>query len=236
MTDTTEAAEAKIAEAHKSMDDAEAILAGKAPAKPTELVLILDRSGSMEGIRSSVEAGLESMLHEQRSIQGDVTITVAQFDTEYELLYTREPLAGVKSIVCEPRGMTALLDGIGITLTTVAAGRAADPKRPELVIVVVATDGMENASKEWTQAKINDLITARRKDGWQFVFLAANQDAILSGQQMGFQKTSAVNYCATERGTRQTYRALSQNMLSCRSGAINNLDFSDEQRKGAMSE
>ena len=133
-----------------------------------------------------------------------------------------------------PQGSTALLDAIGRTIndTGKRLERMAEDQRPEKVIFVVLTDGEENASREFSAEKVNDMITHQRDAyKWEFVFLGANQDAITTASRLGIQPQNALTYAANSVGTKQAYRSLSANMLKMRSGATSDMGFTDEDRE-----
>ena len=126
----------------------------------THLYVLLDRSGSMQSIKSDIVGGFDAFVAEQRSATGECRMTLARFDNEYELVFADLPIAQVGSLVLEPRGSTALLDSIGRLVVDAGARLAARPEheRPGTVVVAVMTDGFENASREWTHASIKALV------------------------------------------------------------------------------
>ncbi|KMO70051.1 vWA domain-containing protein [Mycolicibacterium chlorophenolicum] len=163
----------------------------------TLIAALLDRSGSMETSKRATEDGWRELINEQRLLPGQCQMTLAQFDTDYEVLYAPTPIDEVPDLVVEPRGMTALLDAVGRFVTEVGARLAALPEeqRPGHVICVIMTDGMENASHEWTWQAVKDLITGQR-DQWQwtFLFIGANIDAVEVGARMGFSAENSITY------------------------------------------
>lgn len=164
----------------------------------THLYFLLDRSGSMQSIKTDTEGGFDAFITEQReAVTGECRVTLAQFDNSYEVLYSDVPLAEVPPLDLVPRGSTALLDAMGRLITDAGAQLAALPEeqRPGTVVVAVMTDGHENASKEWTHPAIKALVeqqtTAYR---WQFMYMGADQDAIEVGRSIGVAADHAVTY------------------------------------------
>lgn len=166
----------------------------------TELVCILDRSGSMEAIRDDAIGGFNAFLDAQRDEPGETRLTLVQFDDRYDVLADHVPLAHVPPLAREtfvPRGSTALLDAIARTLDAVGKRLAAtpEPERPSKVVVAVVTDGQENASRHATRQQVFDRIAHQRDVyGWAFVFLAANQDAIAGAVALGMQADDGVAF------------------------------------------
>jgi len=162
----------------------------------TLLVFLLDRSGSMQSIKSDVEGGFAAFIDEQRQAPGDCAATLAQFDTEYELVYHRVPVGEVPALNLQPRGGTALLDAMGKLITDTAAQLDAAPEaeRPGTVIVAIMTDGYENSSREWTHPAIKSLVEQQTKHGWEFLYMGADQDAIEVGARLGVQRDKSVTY------------------------------------------
>ncbi len=182
----------------------------------THISLVLDRSGSMEQMRTDAIGGFNTFLRDQQVAPGTATLTLAQFDDRYECSYDVAPIATVKPLdmtTFVPRGSTALLDALGKAMDETGARLAAlpDAERPEKVLFVTLTDGMENASRTFTRAQIFDKITHQRDHyDWEFVFLAANQDAIEAGAAMGFTADSSATYAGTGKGQQAAMQAVSQ--------------------------
>ncbi|MDH6680454.1 hypothetical protein M2284_004683 [Rhodococcus sp. LBL1] len=163
----------------------------------TLIAVLLDRSGSMHSIKSDTEGGFDAFIAEQRAQPGTAEVTLAQFDREYERVYTTVPISQVPPLELRPRGSTALLDGIGRFTTEIGEELAARPEaeRPGDVIVVVVTDGHENSSTEWTLGSVKDAITRQEQVyGWDYVFLGANMDAVSVGRHMGFAADKSITY------------------------------------------
>ena len=163
----------------------------------THLYFLLDRSGSMQSIKSDIEGGFAAFIEEQRKAPGECRVTLAQFDDEYDVVYSARPLADVPPLDLKPRNMTALLDAMGRLITSAGAGLAALPEaeRPGTVIVAIMTDGLENASHEWTHPAIRALVEQQTKDyEWQFMYLGADQDAVEVGKGLGVAAGASVTY------------------------------------------
>lgn len=190
----------------------------------TELVFILDRSGSMSGLESDTIGGFNAMLDKQKREAGDCTVTTVLFDDRYELLHDRIPLGGVAQISGREyfvRGSTALLDAIGRTIdkTVNVQKRTAESERAEKVLFVIITDGMENASREYGVDRVKAMIEWEQKEfGWEFLFLGANIDAIQVASRFGIPADRAVNYCPDGEGTRLNYDVVSATLASVRAG------------------
>lgn len=186
----------------------------------TELVFILDRSGSMSGLESDTIGGYNALLDKQRREAGEAIVTTVLFDDQYELLHDRINLKGVSPITDSAyfvRGNTALLDAIGRTVEKIANAqkRTAEPERAAHVMFVITTDGLENASKEYSADRVREMISRQKQDsGWEFLFLGANIDAVETASRFGIGADRAVNYHADPQGTRLNYEALGD-AVSC---------------------
>jgi Mg-chelatase subunit ChlD len=202
-------------------------------AEPTLLVLVVDRSGSMESIREDMEGGIKTLLSEQAEESGSCVVTLAQFDNEYELVADEVPVAELTTYRLVPRGSTALLDAIGRTISHVRARvEGLDPaQRPGHIVVAVITDGLENASTEWSHLQVMDSVKARIDEGWHFTFLGANQDAIEEGRSMGVAGESSLNYAATPEATREAMRSTSASMRRMRRGESKSLEYTEDERR-----
>jgi Mg-chelatase subunit ChlD len=170
----------------------------------TALLLVIDRSGSMAAIRDDMVGGLTELLRKQAAEPGRMTVDTVIFDDLIETTHVLDDPATVE-VVLEPRGVTALHDALGSSIVAFGGRLAAMPeeRRPGTVLVVVATDGMENASHEYTAAAVRRLVDEQRDSyGWDFVFLGANQDAVTTGGALGFARDSSIDFDADADGAR----------------------------------
>ena len=179
-------------------------------ATSMDLVLILDKSGSMYGLEKDTIGGFNSMLDKQRESNLPVKVTAVMFNNAVSTIYERTDLNKVKNITEKeytPQGTTALLDAVGNTLSQMKALPDIDAKGNK-VLVVITTDGKENASKEWTYGKVKKLISELQEKNFEFVFLGANIDAAAAAQNIGITKENAVKYKNTKSGVQANFRAV----------------------------
>jgi len=180
----------------------------------TEIACVIDRSGSMNSIRSDAIGGFNSFLKSQQEEPGEARVTLVLFDHEYQVTYENTEINNVPPLdnsTYEPRGTTALLDAIGRTIDDVGTrlGNTAEENRPGQVIVAILTDGLENASRQYSRKQIFDKITHQReKYNWEFVFLAANQDAISAARELAIDAADAEMFTADEAGAAQAFAAM----------------------------
>ena len=188
----------------------------------TELVFILDRSGSMGGLESDTIGGFNSVLSKQKKEEGYANITTVLFDDKYELLHDRCILRKVPDITANEyfvRGSTALLDAVGKTISKMinVQRQATEEERAEKVMFVIITDGMENASEEYSYSQINKMIDHQKKNyDWEFIFLGANIDAAEVAGRFGIAKDRAANYHADSKGTLLNYEVISNTVSQLR--------------------
>ncbi|MEU5409794.1 vWA domain-containing protein [Nocardia asteroides] len=205
----------------------------------TLIAVLLDRSGSMQSIKADTEGGLAAYFEQQRTVPKSIEVTLAQFDTAYEVVYANQPLDRVPPPNLVPRGGTALYDAVGKLVTDVGAELAARPEheRPGTVIVVVLTDGHENSSREWTHAAVKSLITQQQDVyNWTFVFLGANMDAVEVGTNLGIDRDSAITYAPVAGGVRGAFDALSAYSARAQAapaGSARRARFSTAERRKA---
>jgi len=172
----------------------------------TELVFILDRSGSMGGLESDTIGGFNALLKKQKKVPGEALITTVLFDDQYELLHDRINLRGVDLITSQDyyvRGSTALLDAVGKTILKIANAHqhTAEAERPESVMVVITTDDY---------SKVKQLVEKHKSLGWEFIFLGANIDAAETAEQFGIDKSRASNYHADSKGTELNFQVMNE--------------------------
>ena len=191
----------------------------------TELVMILDRSGSMGGLESDTIGGYNSMLRKQREAEGEVLVSTVLFDNTSEVLYDRIPLREMPQMTEKEyyvRGSTALLDAIGGAIHHIGNVHkyAREEDRPEKTIFVITTDGFENASRRYTYEKVRQMVERQKeKYGWEFLFLGANMDAIETAGRFGIAADRAVNYNSDAVGTALNYEVLADTVCEMRASA-----------------
>ena len=208
----------------------------KKKTKPTDIIVVLDRSGSMDSIGKSTVEGFNTFLKEQKAAKGEATLTLIQFDNEIQTDYLNESLNNVNELILGktfvPRATTALFDAIGQTI--------AKTKTKNDVVFVIITDGHENASKEYDQSKVFKMIEEKKAEGWNFLFLAANQDAMKSGASIGINASNSMTFAANDVSNTKMYMNFSKKISSYRSSkeemfsnavAMDSLTFTDEDRK-----
>lgn len=203
----------------------------------TELVFILDKSGSMSGLEADTIGGYNSMLAKQQAVEGECRITTALFDNNYELLHDRIDINAVSPITdkeYQVGGSTALLDAIGRTINKIgnAQKHTADDYRAEKVMFVIITDGEENSSREYSAEKVKAQIERQKtKYGWEFIFLGANIDAVQTARRFGIAPDRAVDYLADSEGTELNFKVMSAAVTAFRkAGTVDEACF-EEIRK-----
>jgi len=196
-------------------------------ANLTELVFILDRSGSMGGMENDTIGGFNSMLAKQQNEDGECRITTVLFDHEYELLHDRIDIKAVSQITNNDyfvRGQTALLDAVGKTINKIgdAQKNTAEDYRAEKVLFVITTDGMENASRKFNYGKIKKMIEKQKsKYNWEFIFLGANIDAVEVAGNFGISADRAQNFHNDSKGIEMNYHVLSKTIGAYRQAGVN---------------
>lgn len=193
----------------------------------TEIIFVVDRSGSMTSIAGDMRGGFDAFIAKQKETPGDCKVTLTQFDDHYDVIYQAKPLNEVGSLALEPRGSTALLDAIGRTINETGdrLRKMNEAARPSQVLFVIITDGQENCSREFSRERILKMITVQRETfSWEFVFLGANQDSIATAQDIGISATNAVTFNASAAGTGGLMRGLSANVSRYRSSGQGRMD------------
>lgn len=188
------------------------------PPRNTAIQILLDRSGSMEMIKEASKQGLAAFLTEQRNVPGECTVRLCQFDDEYDVVHESLPLDQVTGIELEPRHYTALCDSWGRAINEFAAELATRDVAPDLVIFVVVTDGLENASKEWTAERVQKAVREKTALGWKFLYLGANQDAVRVGMRYGVPQGQAMTYQPSGASVGTSYAVASAVTSSWRTG------------------
>ncbi len=200
----------------------------------TELVFILDRSGSMGGLESDTIGGFNSLLEKQKKQEGECFVTTVLFDHEIVTLHDRVALQDIKPLTEEDytvRGCTALIDAIGTSIEHIEGIHKYIRKEdvPQNTMFVIITDGMENASRKFRSAEVMAMLERKKEEsGWEFLFIGANIDAVETAAHIGISGDRAVNYHADERGTGVVYSAVAKACCAMRSCAPLEESWSDE--------
>lgn len=190
--------------------------------KKTEVVFILDRSGSMRGLEADTIGGFNGMLDKQKKLEGEVLVSTVLFDDRCEVLHDRKDLQKVEHMTNEEyyvRGCTALLDAVGGAVHHIGNVHkyAREEDRPEKTLFIIITDGMENASENYTYAKVKQMIERQQERyGWEFIFMGANMDAIKEAGRYGIRESRAVSYLNDDIGTNLNYEAVHKVMSGIR--------------------
>ena len=208
-------------------------MAGRNP-ELTELVFVLDRSGSMTGMEHAVIDGFNRLLEKQRRAPGRALVSVELFDDRFEVLHDREELARVGELTSREywvRGCTALLDAVGRAIRHIARKqREARPaERPGHTLFVINTDGLENASREYSRERIREMVREEEgKYGWEFLFLGANIDAVETAAHFGIMEDRAVTFHNDSQGQQLNYRVVSETMSCLRACAPVGREWKEE--------
>lgn len=203
----------------------------------TELVFILDRSGSMQGLEEDTIGGFNSMLEKQKRESGEAFVSTILFDDRAVVLHDRIPIQEVTPITGRDywvRGCTALLDALGGAIQHIGNIHkyARSEDIPEHTLFVITTDGMENASRRYSVYQVREMICHQQKKyGWEFLFLGANIDAVETAGRLGIAPERAVNYHCDSQGTRLNYEAVSRAASSVRASAPLGADWKAEIEK-----
>lgn len=207
--------------------------------KATHIAFLLDRSGSMQSIKSDVEGGFNTFIDTQKDAKGTCLVTLAQFNTHYDTVYTNKPVKDVENLDLKPSGMTALHDSMGklITETATYLDSLPEKKRPAAIICAIMTDGMENSSREWDSASVKKLVEEKTEEGWQFLYMGADQDAIEEAGKVGIRADNAMTY--TRGNVKDAMFATSMNVANYRGlvasgNPMASVSYSVEQREEAV--
>lgn len=186
--------------------------------KKTELVFIIDRSGSMYGMEKDTIGGFNTMIEKQKKQEGNCLVTTVFFNHEVTQIHNRVNLKSMQSLpdsAFEPSGSTALLDAVGMSIQTmINVQRYTAPEdRADRVLFVIITDGMENSSRRYSWSKVHEMITAEReKYGWEFIFLGANIDAPEVAGQLGIREDLAATYLNDSEGMQTNFEAMASSV------------------------
>lgn len=203
----------------------------------THITFVLDSSGSMSEIEDDTKGGFNTFLTEQRDEEGTATVTLYDFNTDVERIYQNYPIEDAPTLTDDnytPGGRTALHDAIYTAMTETADEITArvEEDRPENVIIVVLTDGKENAS-ETPQERVREQVRYRRDEhGWEFLFIGANQDAALTASEMGMDEDRSLNMAHSGDGAKAAYKSASDNISQARQeGSTGGFDAEDRERQ-----
>ena len=197
----------------------------------TELVFILDRSGSMAGFEADTIGGFNATIEKQKKQDGKVYVSTVLFDNESKVIHDRVDISEIKPMTCEEYqvgGCTALLDAIGGAIHHIGnVHKYARPEDvPEHTIFIITTDGMENASYRYSSREIKEKIQRQtEKYGWEFIFLAANIDAVETAERIGIRRERAANYRQTKKGVEKSYFAMSEAITAVRACCADQIDL-----------
>lgn len=200
----------------------------------TELVFILDKSGSMSGLESDTIGGYNSMLRKQQEETGKARITTVLFSDNSEILHDQTDIMAMKPMTkrqYQVGGSTALLDAVGMTIHKIGNAQkyAKEELRADKVMVVITTDGMENSSREYTFEKIRRMIERQKnKYGWEFIFLGADIEAVAAAAKLGIERDRAVNFHSDSQGTTLNYKVISDAVSTIRANKTISEDWKIE--------
>ncbi|MDO5540519.1 MAG: hypothetical protein Q4F83_10680 [Eubacteriales bacterium] len=188
----------------------------------TEVVFILDRSGSMSGLETDTIGGFNSMIQKQKREEGEALISTVLFDDRIDVIYDRVPVESIEAMTDKQyfvRGCTALLDALGGAVHHIANVHkyAREEDRPEKTLFIITTDGMENASRRYSYEKVKQMVEKEKeKYGWEFLFLGANIDAVSAAGRFGISADRAIDYECDQKGTLLNYEVLSETISAVR--------------------
>ena len=199
----------------------------------TEIVFILDRSGSMGGLEGDTIGGFNAMIEKQKKEKGEAIVSTVLFDNLSEVLHDRVPLEKIEPMTERQywvRGCTALIDAIGGAIRHISRVHKyiREEDVPEHTIFIITTDGMENASREFSSKEVKRMIEDKKELGWEFLFLGANIDAVETAKHFGIDESRAVTYRSDKKGSRMNYAAMSSAISQLRCEAEIDASWKDE--------
>lgn len=200
----------------------------------TEILVVVDISGSMAGIAKDMSGGINKLIEDQKMVQGKCLVTLVEFGSRSRTVFEGIPIENVLPYEIHVDGLTALNDALCMSVDRLGVRLAAMPEdqRPAKVVVIVVTDGAENASQEFTREDATSRVKIQSETyGWQFVFLGANIDAFAVGDSYGFAAASSVQYDSTPESAQALMFEASASLSGYRSGRMNRMAFTDDQRK-----
>ncbi|MBO4880810.1 MAG: VWA domain-containing protein [Firmicutes bacterium] len=199
----------------------------------TEMIFILDRSGSMAGLESDTIGGFNALIEKQKKEDGKAFVTTVLFDNQQKTVHDRVSLAEVAPMTEKEYyvgGSTALLDAVGDAVTHIEkVHRYIRPEDvPEHTMVVITTDGMENSSRRWRASEVKKLVEKKKEEGWEFLFLGANIDAVSEAARFGIDADKAVRYCNDPAGVQKNFAGVARAMSCMRAGARLDASWKEE--------
>lgn len=202
----------------------------------TEIIAVLDRSGSMYDCINDVIGGFNQMIEDQKKVPGECRVTLVIFDHDIDTLYDNVLISEVEPLNLSKfyaRGNTRLADALGSTIAKVGARLNLTPfeRRPGKIVVFVSTDGEENSSKEFTTEKVQEIVKHQQeKYQWSFIFTGADIDSYASGSSLGFQSSTTMNYAKSAVGVRALYSTVSDKISDYRQGSVASVDFTADEK------
>lgn len=193
----------------------------------TEIICVIDKSGSMNSIKSDAIGGFNQFLKEQKEIEDDTNITLNLFDSNFKPVYSSLPINESYELNNDnyrPSSMTALYDAIGLSIDNALERFENQDEKPDRVLMVILTDGEENRSTEYTKERVFEMIDDRSNNDWEFIFLAANQDAMKTASSLNIKKGNSMNFAASSAGMKDVYTQMSSSIKSYRSSKSSKFD------------